>query len=208
VNRPPGRILPRAFYARDTLIVARELLGCLLSRRESDGSHTWGRIVETEAYVGEDDPACHARAGRTPRTLPLYGPPGRSYVYFNYGMHHLFNAVTADSGFPAAVLVRALAPEGGLPRMRGRRSGMPDRDLASGPGRLAEALGIDLSHNDISLRRGNLVIRDDGGRGGKVLTGPRVGIREGLDRPWRFVLEGDPHVSRGRLGTAISRGRA
>jgi DNA-3-methyladenine glycosylase len=187
-----------AFYARDTRRVARDLLGCLLCRREGDGSWTWGRIVETEAYVGEDDPACHARAGRTARTRVLYGPPGRSYVYFNYGMHHLFNAVTERDGFPAAVLVRALAPEGGLAAMRRRRRGRPDRELAAGPARLTAALGLDLAHNDRSLTRGDLVVRDDGGRKGRVARGPRIGIREGLDRDWRYWLEGDPHVSRSR----------
>ena len=206
MSRPPGRILPAAFYARDTLVVARELLGCLLCRREADGSWSWGRIVETEAYVGEDDPACHARAGFTPRTRVLYGPPGRSYVYFTYGMHHLFNAVTERDGFPAAVLVRALAPEGGMETMRHRRGGRRDRELASGPARLTAALGLDLSHNDRSLLRGDLVLRDDGGRSTRVTRGPRIGIREGLDRDWRFWVPGDPHVSGGRGGRGASRG--
>ena len=110
IRPAPGRILPVAFYRRDTLVVARDLLGCILARREVDGSWTGGRIVETEAYRGEDDPACHAAAGLTPRTEVLYGAPGRAYVYFTYGNHWMLNAVTEEEGFPAAVLIRAIQP--------------------------------------------------------------------------------------------------
>ena len=111
------RPLPRSFYARPTLLVARELLGAVVARRLPDGEILRGRIVETEAYVGEEDKACHARAGRTPRTEVLYGPPGMAYVYLTYGMHHLLNAVAEREGFPAAVLIRAAEPLEGLPRM-------------------------------------------------------------------------------------------
>ena len=192
-----GRILPVAFYERPTLEVARDLLGCLLCRREEDGTLTMGRIVETEAYIGEDDPACHAAAGLTPRTRVLYGPPGRSYVYFTYGMHYLFNAVTESEGRPAAVLVRALRPEAGLERMAARRGTQVVRDLARGPARLCEAMGIDRSLNDVPLRGPILTIRDDGCTSKSTAAGPRIGIRHGMDRPWRFWIPGETHVSRG-----------
>ena len=129
IRPAPGRILPVAFYRRDTLVVARDLLGCILARREVDGSWTGGRIVETEAYRGEDDPACHAAAGLTPRTEVLYGAPGRAYVYFTYGMHHLLNVVTERRGFPAAVLIRALNPLAGTERMASRRGRSTPREL-------------------------------------------------------------------------------
>jgi DNA-3-methyladenine glycosylase len=195
LRRPPGRILPVTFYARPTIQVARDLLGCLLCRREEDGTHTVGRIVETEAYIGEEDPACHAAAGRTPRTRVLYGPPGRAYVYFTYGMHHCCNVVTEPEGKPAAVLLRALRPERGLARMAGRRGGRRPADLARGPARLCEALAIDLDLNDTSLLGPVLCIRSDGARP-RIASGPRVGIRVGTDRPWRFWVEGDAFVSR------------
>ena len=197
-KRPPGRVLPIAFYSRPTLTVARELLGCLLCRRESDGTFTAGRIVETEAYIGETDPACHAAAGRTPRTRVLYGPPGRSYVYFTYGMHYCFNVVAEPEGKPAAVLVRALHPEAGLKRMQRRRRGREGFLLTQGPARLCEALGIDLDLNDVSLAGPVLTIRTDGTMPDRVVTGPRIGIRVATDRPWRFWVEGNPFVSRGR----------
>ncbi len=192
--------MPTAFFARDTLTVAREALGLILARREPDGAWTWGRIVETEAYVGEDDPACHAAAGLTPRTRVLYGPPGRSYVYFTYGMHYLLNFVTERDGFPAAVLVRALRPGGGRSRMRRRRGREAERDLTSGPSRLCEALGVDLALNDVPLTGPALTVRDDGHRPERVEAGPRIGIRVGTERPWRFWVAGDPFVSRGRPG--------
>ena len=196
-RRQRARTLPVAFYARPTLHVARDLLGCLLCRREEDGTITMGRIVETEAYIGEDDPACHAAAGLTPRTQVLYGPPGRSYVYFTYGMHYLFNAVTESEGRPAAVLVRALRPEAGLERMVARRGTPVARDLARGPARLCVALGIDLAQNDVSLRGPVLSIREDGWSPSCIATGPRIGIRQGTERPWRFWIPGEAHVSRG-----------
>lgn len=203
----PGRVLPVSFYRRNTLLVARELLGCLVGRMEAAGGWTVGRIVETEAYIGEDDPACHAAAGLTPRTRILYGPPGRSYVYFTYGMHHLLNAVTERAGFPAAVLIRALRPIGGIEAMTRRSPRVPAGALTSGPARLCRALGIDLRLNGVPLSGPDLVIAQDGERPEAIAEGPRVGIRRGTDRPWRFWVAGDPHVSRGRPGAPPSRRR-
>jgi len=197
-KRPPGRVLPVSFYERPTLEVAPELLGCLLCRRETDGTYTTGRIVETEAYIGETDPACHAAAGRTPRTRVLYGPPGRSYVYFTYGMHYCFNVVTEPEGRPAAVLVRALHPVSGLDRMRARRGERQGPELTQGPARLCEAMAIDLDLNDVSLAGPVLSVRSDGTGVSNIASGPRIGIRVATDRPWRFWVEGDPFVSRSR----------
>ena len=196
VRRLPGQALPSDFFSRDTLAVARTLLGLLLCRREKDGTYTVGRVVETEAYIGEDDPACHAAAGRTPRTRILYGKPGVAYVYFTYGMHHCVNVVTERENRPAAVLLRALRPEAGLPRMAERRGRTDPREMTSGPARLCQALAIDLELNGAGLRGPDLHLRDDGRRGFRMGQGVRVGIRVGTERPWRFWVDADPYVSR------------
>jgi DNA-3-methyladenine glycosylase len=196
-RRTAGRVLPASFYARDTEVVARELLGCIVECR-GPRAITRGRIVETEAYLGEHDPACHAAAGRTTRTDPLYGPPGTAYVYLCYGTHWLFNAVTQPEGLPAAVLIRALEPLDGLALMRSRRPvARRDDDLARGPGNLCAALGIDARHNRLSLSRPPLVIR----RGHPVAdhaiaVTPRIGIREAVTWPLRWCVANHPCVSR------------
>jgi DNA-3-methyladenine glycosylase len=156
-------------------------------------------IVETEAYIGEDDPACHAAPGPTPRNAPLYGPPGVAYVYLNYGIHYLVNAVTERQGCPAAVLIRALEPLDGIDLMRRRRA-VAGRHVAvaalcRGPGNLSKALGITLTQNRLSLTSSPLRIEDRGLRAGKVVWGPRIGIRVAIDRPWRCRVEGNLSVS-------------
>lgn len=190
-------ILKRDFYDRETETVARELLGKVLECRTPEGL-TSGTIVETEAYVGEHDPACHAAAGRTRRTRPLYGRPGLSYVYFIYGMHWCFNAVTRAKGLPSAVLVRAVEPLAGIELMRERRGpGARGVAVANGPGKLCEALGIDGSMNALSLQRGSLVIRE--GRDidtEQIVAGPRIGISKAVDWPLRFFIDGNAWVSR------------
>lgn len=185
------RPLPREFYARPTLEVARDLIGLVLVSRTRAGL-TAGRILEAEAYIGEDDPACHAAPGPTRRNAPLYGPPGYAYVYLNYGLHHLVNAVTEPSGSPAAVLIRALEPLDGLPLMqrRRRRNGAPSHrrtpeTICEGPGNLTVALGITLAHNRADLTGDRLWIEDRGLGRLEVDWTPRIGIRVGLDRPWR-----------------------
>ena len=200
-----GRPLAATLYARPTAEVARRLLGRVLVS-EVRSRRTAGRIVETEAYVGPDDPACHAWGGRrTPRCEWLYGPPGTAYIYFTYGMHWCLNAVTEAPGYPAAVLIRALEPLEGLETMRrrrgGRGSGISDRELCSGPARLCEALGITGALNGVSLayRRGPLRIVTDGRRSvprRRIAVTPRVGVTRGADWPLRFLIEDSPWVSR------------
>ena len=196
-------ILPAEFYRRPTLDVARDLIGKVLAYRSSSGTSA-GVIVEVEAYIGESDPACHASAGRTPRNEPLYGPAGRAYVYLNYGLHHLVNAVTEVDDFPAAVLIRALEPIEGVAAMRRRRSRAPwrvgkprlsDDDLCRGPGNLTRALGITLADNLRPLTRGPLTIEDRGVTTQAIVWGPRIGIRHGTERPWRAAVAKHPSVS-------------
>ncbi|HUQ48228.1 MAG TPA: DNA-3-methyladenine glycosylase [Gemmatimonadaceae bacterium] len=192
-----GRILSRDFYDRETEIVAREMLGAIIECSTPEGLAS-AMIVETEAYIGEHDLACHAAAGRTRRTSLLYGPPGFSYVYFIYGMHWCFNAVTRAEGMPSAVLVRAVQPVSGKSLMRLRRGDKPrEIDLTNGPGKLCEALGITGAMNGISLRCKPLVIRE--GRSvsaDEIETTPRIGISRAVDWPLRYIIRGNPYVSR------------
>jgi len=192
-----AKVLPREFYARPTLKVAEELIGKVLVHRTAGGTAS-GMIVETEAYIGEDDPACHAACGPTPRNAPLYGPPGIAYVYLTYGIHYLVNAVTEDEGHPAAVLIRALEPIDNLRLMTRRRAGGADLDrhrLCRGPGNLTRALGITLAENRLDLTRSRLRIEDRGLVAGPVSWGPRIGIRVAVKRPWRCSVVGNSSVS-------------
>lgn len=196
-------ILPVSFYNRPTLDVAGDLLGKVLVCKTPAGVTT-GMIVEAEAYIGEDDPACHAAAGRTVRNAPLYGPPGHAYVYLNYGLHDMVNAVTEADGHPAAVLIRALEPLEGLPLMRRRRAEapwrkgktpVPDHELCRGPGNLTRAMGITLADNLRPLTAGALTIRDEGLPRPLVVWDGRIGIRVGTERPWRASIAGHRCVS-------------
>ena len=199
---PDALRLPRSFYRREPLEVAGALLGKVVVHRQR-GRAAAGRIVEVEAYGGEDDPACHAACGLTPRNAPLYGPPGYAYVYLNYGIHYLLNAVTGPIGFPAAVLIRALSPVDGLDGMRRRRAGGRGAEppgveaLCRGPGNLSRALGVTLRQNRLDLCGERLCIEDRGLRVGTVRWGPRIGITVGTARPWRGYLADCPAVSRG-----------
>lgn len=192
------RVLSRGFYERPTLQVAEELIGKVLVHRTREGL-TSGVIVETEAYIGEDDPACHASFGRTKRNEPLFGPPGVAYVYLNYGVHYLVNAVTEADGYPGAVLIRALQPLDGIALMIRRRGGkgraVDEHDLCRGPGNLTRALGIGPRQNRLDLTGGALTIEDRGIRLTDIARGPRVGIRVAMERPWRFFVEGHRSVS-------------
>jgi len=182
--------LPRAFYARDAVTVARDLLGCVLVGDLGDGRVS-GRIVEVEAYGGERDPASHARPGRTARNASMYGPPGHAYVYFTYGMHHCANVVVEAEGNASAVLVRALEPRTGLHRMLRRRQTTDPRRLVNGPGNVAEAFGLDRTHDGADLTRGPLWISSVRPivSGERIVASRRIGIRQAVERPWRFTLE-------------------
>ncbi|MCY4660114.1 MAG: DNA-3-methyladenine glycosylase [Acidobacteria bacterium] len=195
-------VLPRAFYARPTLKAAHDLIGKVVVHVTAAGTAA-GMIVEVEAYAGEDDPACHAAAGLTGRNAPLYGAPGRAYVYLNYGLHHLLNAVTEPAGSPGAVLIRALEPRDGFAlmrrrRTRGARAEAPppgDDALCRGPGNLTAALGITLAQNGTPLGGGTLYIEDRGERTAPPVWTPRIGIRVGVERRWRCHVPGCPSVS-------------
>lgn len=196
-------ILSRDFYERPTLIVAKDLLGKVLVHRSPAGVAA-GMIVETEAYIGESDPACHAAPGPTRRNQPLYGPPGIAYVYLNYGIHYLVNAVTEPEGSPAAVLIRALEPVDGIELMQTRRApagrAIALHELCRGPGNLTRALGITLNENRQDLTCSELCIEDRGLPQARVSWGTRIGIRVAVDRPWRCWIAGNAAVSgpRGR----------
>jgi DNA-3-methyladenine glycosylase len=226
MNDPGGNALPRrlgrSFYSQPTLEVARALLGQRLVR-VVDGRRTSGVVVETEAYIGEEDLACHASAGRTNRTQVMFGPAGHAYVYFVYGMHHCLNIVTEKEGFPAAVLIRALAPAEGIELMAARRDlserleveigrggpipGPVHRSLLRGPGRLCQAMAIDRTLNGESLLGDRLFIERTTDRAGmaadRIIATPRIGVDYAgpwRDKPWRFVFAGSPWVSAAREG--------
>jgi len=191
------RPLEPSFYARPAEVVARRLLGHLVVSTIG-GRRTAGRIVETEAYVGPHDPACHAYGGRrTQRTRWLYGPPGTAYIYFTYGMHWCLNAVTGRVGYPAAVLIRALEPVAGLATMRRRRAGVPDRALCAGPARLCAALAITGRLNGAALQRGPLrIVRLPAAPPRRIVTTPRIGITRAVDWPLRYLLGDSVWVSK------------
>jgi DNA-3-methyladenine glycosylase len=184
--------LPADFYARPVLEVAPDLLGCVVTHGDASGV-----IVETEAYHFSE-PACHAYVGVTPRTAVLHGPPGTAYVYRSYGIHALLNAVCEPEGIGAAVLIRALEPLTGLEEMRARRGLERVEALCSGPGKLTQALGIELSENGTHLSEGPVRILGPavGWEDVEWITGPRIGITKAAELPWRFCARGSRSVSR------------
>jgi len=185
-------ILGVDFFERSVHEVARELIGC-----ELRVGGVGGAIVETESYE-RDDPACHAYVGLTPRTATIFGPPGRAYVYLSYGIHSLLNAVCEPDGTAAAVLIRALEPSVGIEEMRRRRGRERPHELCSGPGKLAEALGIGLELNGASLVKPPFELRPRTSRWAavEVATGPRIGITRATEMPWRFCAAGSAFLSR------------
>ena len=198
-----GRVLPTSFYERDVLVVARDLLGRVVESETDDGVVAV-RLVEVEAYAGEDDAASHAWRGPTPRTTVMFGPPGRVYVYFTYGMHWCANVVCGPEGRASAVLLRGGEVVDGVELARSRRRpGAAERALASGPANLAACLGLDGSwtgeratspRGALRLRAGSPLVDD------LVASGPRIGITRATENPWRFRVLGDPHVSGPRRG--------
>jgi len=188
--------IPREFYHKPTLSVARELLGKYLYRKY-ESRYLVGMIVEVEAYIGQTDPACHAAVGKTTRNAVMFGPPGYAYVYFIYGVHYCLNVVTEGEDFPAAVLIRALEPVQGIEVMKKLRNTSDVRNLTNGPGKLCQALGIDRQLNGADLCGEELFITE-----GKtvavsgIVQTPRIGIRVGTEHHWRFYIKDNPHVSR------------
>ena len=199
--RMPAK-LPRSFYSRSTLDVASDLLGKVLVRRLRRRNLA-GTIVETEAYVGPHDLACHASKGHTPRTAVMFGEPGHAYIYMIYGFYFCLNVVTEPVGYPAAVLIRAVEPLENVELMRRFRNN-PKReiDIGSGPGKLCKAMSIDKTLNGEDLLGATIWIEDRKLDPGAIRTSPRVGVDyagEYKDKPWRFYIEGNPHVSRVRF---------
>jgi DNA-3-methyladenine glycosylase len=205
-------ILPRAFYARPTLEVAHDLIGKVLVH-DTPAGRAAGVIVEVEAYIGESDPACHAAPGPTTRNAPLYGPPGIAYVYLNYGIHYLVNAVTEPAGSPAAVLIRALEAIEGEALMRRRRARGTARsaqsfdrvELCRGPGNLTRALAISLRQNQRDLTASALRIEDRGLPAREVAWSRRIGINVGVESEWRVYARDSAAVSGRALRVTASR---
>jgi DNA-3-methyladenine glycosylase len=197
--------LPGDFFARDTASVARDLLGKVLVSRAGE-TVCGGRIVETEAYLGSEDPGSHAATkGVTERNRTMYGPAGRAYIYFTYGSHHMLNVVTEGDGTAGAVLIRAIEPTMGAETMLARRAGrdggrVGPHDIANGPGKLAAALGVDLMMNGSELGVGPLAVLEGPAPAERIATSGRVGLSAGHDLGLRFYLEGNSFVSKGRTG--------
>jgi len=205
-----GPPLRRAFFARPCLDVARDLVGCVLVRREASGALLAGRLVEVEAYLGEGgDPGSHAHRGPTPRNRTMFGPPGHLYVYLSYGMHVCANVVTEPEGRASAVLLRAVEPLLGVDVMEARRGlgVLPvDRRLTGGPGRLGQAFGLELTHDGASLLRGEWSLRRPPNAAPvEVAATPRIGLGQGETLPYRFVDPGSRFLSRPLRATPATR---
>jgi len=206
--------LSSKFYSRPTIDVAVGLIGKVLVR-SLDSGRVAGVIVETEAYIGEDDLACHASKGRTLRTEVMFGPPAHAYVFVVYGVHHCLNAVTEREGYPAAVLIRAIEPVEGLELMRkNRQRVLTDTEIGSGPAKLCQAMAVDRSLNTVSLEEDQLWIEDGSLNPGPIAASPRIGVDYAgayRDKPWRFIAAQNPHVSPHRFNktaTLLSSGTA
>jgi DNA-3-methyladenine glycosylase len=194
----PSPSLTRTWFDRPATVLARDLLGCRLRHASAEGT-VGGRIVEVEAYRGPEDRAAHSSRGLTPRNAVMFGPPGHLYVYLVYGLHHCLNVVAGPATKPEAVLVRAMALDEGVELARHRRGSVPERRLASGPGNVGSALGVDRALNGADLLAGPVWLEARRGRAPIAARGPRVGVDYAgawAERPWRFWIADDPHVSR------------
>jgi DNA-3-methyladenine glycosylase len=189
-----GKKLKRGFYLRPTLDVARELPGLTIVYHHPNGIMA-ADIVETEAYIGETDPACHAAVGRTERNDVMYGPDGHGYIYFIYGMYHCFNIVTEKTGFPAAVLIRGVEPVSGKELMAAN-SPPGTKILTNGPGKFCRAFGLTRAQNGIDLTGSTLYLIDRDDKRPELKVSRRIGIKKGADKPWRFSVIGSRYVSR------------
>ncbi|MFZ3171672.1 MAG: DNA-3-methyladenine glycosylase [Carboxydocellales bacterium] len=198
-------LLSHSFYARSAVIVAKDLLGCYIVHDCPQGGRTMGRVIETEAYLSQDDPACHAARGMTTRNKVMFGPSGKAYIYFTYGMHYCFNVVTAGEGIPEAVLIRALEPLEGLEQMANHRGKSKPKEFCSGPAKLVQAMGIKLEENASDLVTGPIRFYRKSEAFGEgleeleeleVVTTSRIGISAGENLPLRFYIAGSPWISR------------
>lgn len=191
------KLLPRSFYARETLIVAKELLGKYLIRRTEDGDIV-GKIVEVEGYRGSDDPASHAYKGLTKRNWPMFGKPGCAYVYFIYGNHHCLNATTERKGVPGAVLIRAIEIVGSLELARKNRKARSDVELSNGPGKLTKALDISKVYNGLDLTQPHVlsIHHPETVENFVTTTSRRIGVKLGAEKPWRFHIKNGKFVSK------------
>lgn len=196
--RPEGQWkakLSKAFYEKPTLAVAKELLGKYLVVRHPNRILS-GKIVEVEAYVGEDDPACHAAVGLTDRNHIMYGPGGFAYIYFIYGMYHCLNFVTEQEGFPAAVLIRGVEPMEGIEEMKRRRDTRSISGLANGPGKICQAFGIDKSFYGLELTGTRIWVEDRGEKRPSLAQSSRIGVAAGKEKLWRFYVPKSPSISK------------
>ncbi|MBO8092842.1 MAG: DNA-3-methyladenine glycosylase [Prosthecochloris sp.] len=194
------------FFNMSALEMAAALLGMVMTHELSPGVFLRGRIVETEAYLGSGDEACHASRRKTKRNSVMFGPPGTLYVYFTYGNHYLLNIVTEPEGVAGAVLLRAMEPLEGIGIMRQHRGRKHDHELMNGPGKLTRALGLTLEHNGTSLLGGPVFLeKGTPVRQEEISTSPRIGISKSTELPWRKFITGHPCVSKGRIGPPVKK---
>lgn len=190
------KVLPRSFYKRGTITVAKELLGTYLVTNLPEG-RTIGQIVETESYLGATDPAAHSFNGKTKRNAVMFGPAGYAYIYFIYGMYYCINAVTAKAGAGEAVLIRALEPINGIELMQKRRGTKDVTKLCSGPGKLTQAMGITPNLNEADLTSNVIyIMKKYPGKKPEIVATTRIGIKAGSEHPWRFYIKNSPFISR------------
>lgn len=187
--------IPRSFFKRNTLIVAQDLLGKYLVRN-CNNRKLIGKIVETEAYMDSNDPACHASKGKTPRNEIMFKEAGYLYIYLIYGMYYCLNIVTEEEGKPCAVLIRALEPIAGISQMMENRKIQKIKDLTNGPGKFCQALNINKGHNGIDISGDEIYLTEGKTEEFEIVKAPRIGIKVGVENLWRFYIKGNPFVSK------------